>query len=324
MRIAITGGSGFIGTALADTFRKSYDVIRLDTKEPEHGMPDTEFAKCDICDRDSVIRILDDVDLLVHAAIVQIPSINQDLKRGYEVNMVGTQNVCEAVDRSRKCKGMILAGTWHTIGEKDLSGIINEDFGFRPDKVEDRAKAYALSKVGQEVVVRYFDEFSSKAYAVVRLGTVLGDGMPSSTAANRFVEKGLKGEPLTPYKHSMYRPMLYVDVGDVASVFLQVAATILHGGKRKSGPSQVYNVYWPEPMTILELAEEISEIISSLKPSAKPVIQVVDQGEPPLFGPEDKGRIKVDISRLNALIPDVHLKSPHESLVGIVKSRIHQ
>jgi hypothetical protein len=35
-----------------------------------------------------------------------------------------------------------------------LEGVVDEEFGYRPDKVEERAKIYALSKVCQESVVR--------------------------------------------------------------------------------------------------------------------------------------------------------------------------
>jgi nucleoside-diphosphate-sugar epimerase len=40
-------------------------------------------------------------------------------------------------------------------------------------------------------------------YGIIRLGTVLGEGMPEKTAANIFIDKGLKGEPLTSYKHRL-------------------------------------------------------------------------------------------------------------------------
>jgi len=58
-----------------------------------------------------------------------------------------THNICRAVAEEPNIKGMILAGSWHTIGERELSGIIDEEFGFRPDKVEDRTRLYALSKI---------------------------------------------------------------------------------------------------------------------------------------------------------------------------------
>jgi len=36
---------------------------------------------------------------------------------------------------------------------------------------------------------------SDKSYCIFRLGTVLGEEMPSQTAANLFIESALRGEP---------------------------------------------------------------------------------------------------------------------------------
>lgn len=59
-------------------------------------------------------------------------------------------------------------------------------------------------------LVRLYDEMSDKIFGVIRMGTVLGEGMPKKSAANIFIDRGLKGETITPYRHSMHRPMLYV------------------------------------------------------------------------------------------------------------------
>jgi hypothetical protein len=89
------------------------------------------------------------VDLVIHTSIIQIPEINEQKKRAYEINIIGTQNVCKAVEESKKANGLILSGFWHPIGEKELIGVINEGTGFRPDKVEDRARLCVLAKMAQ-------------------------------------------------------------------------------------------------------------------------------------------------------------------------------
>jgi nucleoside-diphosphate-sugar epimerase len=73
--------------------------------------------------------------------------------------------------------------------------------------------------MAQEATVRFFDEMTSKTFGIIRMGTVLGDDMPVKTAANIFIENGLAGKPLTPFKQSMYRPMLYVDIKDIAKAY---------------------------------------------------------------------------------------------------------
>ncbi len=103
-----------------------------------------EYQHCDIQKYSDVERGLEIVELVIHTAIVQIPLINEVKKLGYEVNILGTQNVCRAVSQTSSVRGMILAGSWHVVGEEELRGVIDEEFGFRPDKVEERARLYTL------------------------------------------------------------------------------------------------------------------------------------------------------------------------------------
>ena len=325
-KITIVGGAGFIGSALTGHFSKEFKVQVLDKNPlPKSLEGKVEYQQCDIRNYDEVEQGLKNTDLVIHAAIVQIPSINEERRLGYEVNVLGTQNICEVVEKSPSAKGMILAGSWHLFGERGLKGVIDEGFGFRPDKVEDRARLYAFSKIAQETVVRFYDEMSEKIYGVIRLGTVLGEEMPEKTAANLFITKGLKGEPLTPYKHSMYRPMLYVDINDVCAAFGTYAEKILRGGISRGGSSLVHivNLCYPEPTTILELAMMVKDAITTYSRNKKiPEIKIVDAGQPNLFAAENKGLIKVDVRKTMELLGPRKMKSPKESIERIVKNRM--
>lgn len=325
-RIGIVGGAGFIGRSLAKHLSKSFKVKILDVQRPSKDLEDSvAHAHCDVRNYQEVAEGVSDVDLVIHTAIIQIPLINESKFLGYEVNLRGTQNICEAVEKNPRIKGMILAGTWHTIGERDLRGIVDEEFGFRPDKVEDRARLYALSKMAQEAIVRYYDEMSTKIYGIIRMGTVLGEDMPPDTAASIFIKKGLKGEPITPFKHSMYRPMLYVDVRDICKAYETYASKILGGAPKKdeSSLSHIVNVYCPQPITILELAEIIKKaIIEHTNGKVRPEVQIIDKGLPPLFNEDDKRKIKVNVEKAVAFLGVRKLRSPEESLSYLVKSRL--
>jgi UDP-glucose 4-epimerase len=229
------------------------------------------------------------------------------------------------VEKNPRIKGLILAGTWHTIGERDLQGTIDEEFGFRPDKVEGRARLYALSKMAQEAIVRYYDEMSPKVFGIIRMGTVLGNGMPAETAANMFIESAFGDRPITPFRHSMYRPMLYVDVKDICKAFENYSSIILNEELRKSenNPAYIVNVYYPKPMTILELASTIKKLITKCTDGkVKPRIEILDKGVPLLFRKDDKNKIEVNVNRAKKLLGLKKLISPTESLREIVKARI--
>lgn len=129
-KIGIIGGSGYIGHSLAKYLRARFKVKILDIARPR-GLEDIDYAYCDVRKRESVEKGLKDVDLVIHTAIVQIPLINERKKMGYEVNYKGTQNVCEAVEANPRIKGLVLASSWHSIGERGLKGVIDEEFGAR-------------------------------------------------------------------------------------------------------------------------------------------------------------------------------------------------
>lgn len=325
IKIGIIGGSGFVGSSLAKHLSKKCKVKIIDLKKPQNIDKNLEYAYCDVRKYEDVEKSLSDVDLVIHTAIVQIPLINEHKRLGYEVNIIGTQNVCEVVDKNPRIKGLILTSSWHTMGEKGLGGVINEEFGFRPDKVEDRAKLYALSKIAQETIVRFFCEMSNKTFGIIRMGTVLGENMPEKTAANIFIERGIKGESITPYKHSMHRPMLYVDISDICAAFEAFATKILNSSVKEKGDSlaNIVNVYYPRPVTILQLAQIVQEaIIKNSKGKIDPKVEIIETGQKSLFNEDDWMQIKVDIGKAVEFLRLNRLKSPEESIDYIVKKKL--
>ncbi|WFO75981.1 NAD(P)-dependent oxidoreductase [Desulfurococcaceae archaeon MEX13E-LK6-19] len=321
-KVGIVGGSGYIGFELARYLSNFIKVKIIDIKPPINLPANIEYVYGDVRDYNSIKKALKDVDVVVHSAIIQIPRINKEKKLGYEVNVIGTQNVCKVTEENERIKGMVLTGTWHVFGEREITGIINEEFGYRPDKVEERAKLYALSKVIQESIVRFYDEMSEKVFGVIRLGTVLGERMPEKTAANIFINNGLKGKPLTPYKHSMYRPMLYIDINDVCRAFKIFIDKILNE-EFKETSYHIINLVYPEPVTIIELAEIIKEVITEItNGKISPPIQIVDKGLPMMFSPEDKKKFQVDLSKLEKVLGIKSLISVKDSIRRIISSRL--
>jgi UDP-glucose 4-epimerase len=318
--VVVFGGSGFIGSSLAAHLSsRGYRVRMADINPPKRFLENVDFRRCDVRNGLDVFACLADASVAINAAIIQIPRINEEPVLGYQVNVVGAQNICEAVARLDGVVGLVQAGTWHTIGETGLEGVVDEEFGYRPDKVEERAKIYALSKVCQESVVRLYSHmYPGKSYAVLRTGTVLGPGMPELTAASIFIRNALSGKPLTPYKHSMYRPMLFVDVDDVCKAYEVVVGKVLEGGLR--GVNNVFNIVYPEPVTVIELAEYVKQIVyEETEGRINPSIEVVDKGLPSAFTPEDKHRFQVKIERIMELLGNHVLKHPKETLRNLVK-----
>jgi len=324
--IGIVGGSGFIGSSIAQHLSNKYKVKVLDIEPFGKNLEsNVEFEYCDIRNYAQVSSSLKELQLVIHAAIIQIPQINQARRLGYEVNVLGSQNICEAINKSSLTRGLILLGSWHVFGERGLNGIIDEEFGFRPDKVEERARLYALCKIAQETVVRLYDELSEKIFGMIRMGTVLGKNMPRETAANIFITKGIKGEDITPYSHSMHRPMLYVDIEDVCKACEAFAKRILDNNvqNERNSLDHLVNLCWPRPVTILELAQMVRDAVTKhSNDKISPGIRIIETGIRSPFNEKESKNIQVNLSKAKDFLGLPNLMSPKESIEKIVIQRV--
>ena len=321
------GGSGFVGSFLASRLSNRFEIGVYD-KNPisENLEGKASFHQCDVTNYDEVKKSIKDVDLVIHAAIVQIPLINTKKRLGYDVNVLGAQNVCEVVNKTDSIKGLILTSSWHVFGDAGFQSVKDEDFGSRCNTREDRNKYYTLTKIVQENVVRIYDELSEKIYGTIRMGTVLGDGMPEKTAANIFLTRGLKGEAITPYKHSMYRPMFYVDISDVCEAFESFAWKILNDEVERIGDSSchIFNLTYPIPITILDLATIVRDaIIKQSLGEIRPEIQIIDKGLPNLYEASCGEQIAIDMRKVRESLGVKEMTSPKDAVERIVAQKIH-
>jgi nucleoside-diphosphate-sugar epimerase len=320
--IAIVGGSGYLGCSLAKHLSKRFRVSILDPLPPQDF--DGNFTHCDIRDRQTLKESLKGFDLAINTAIIQLPRINEMKREAYEVNVLGVQNLCETVEATSSIKGLLHTSSWHVFGERDLSGVLDEESGFRPDNTEDRARLYALCKITQEGIIRIISEMSSKSYGILRVGTMLGEQMPKQTAASIFIDNAIKGQPITPYRHAQHRPMLYVDIQDVCKAFETFATMILANDSNLQGSkATIVNLVWPRPVTIIELARIVHTQIMLLdQAKTKSQIEIIDNGIPPIYTPQDKSRIKIDITKARKLLGLSKLITPKQSIKRILSNRL--
>ena len=321
-------GCGFIGSTLAKFLSKKFHITTIDVIPQPNQLQDYNISHkiVDIKNHDALKQAIGTPQIIIHTAIIQIPKINDDKKLGYDVNVIGTQNLCEIVSSTPKILGMILISSWHTYGERELNGILKEDVGYYPDNVEERAKLYALSKTIQECILRFFDEKEDKKiFGAIKIGTALGEGMPKGTAANLFIEKALSGEPITPFKHSMNRPMFYVSVNDICNVMTKFIDSILDGKLQNiNSIEHIVNVAYPDPISILDLAKFVQESVHKHSDGQiKPEISIIDKSIPEIGDPDDKNKIHLDITKIKNYFDIGTLQKPKDVIDELVKFRIN-
>jgi len=96
MRIFVTGGSGLLGSKVAEiALERSYEVYSgFNTHTPEFGKP----VKFDLADPDSVANVLKNIkpDIVVHsAALTDVDKCETDKELAYKINVEGTKVVAE-------------------------------------------------------------------------------------------------------------------------------------------------------------------------------------------------------------------------------------
>jgi UDP-glucose 4-epimerase len=79
---------------------------------------------------------------------------------------------------------------------------------------------------------------------------------------------------------------------------------------------------YPEPVTVIELAEMVKATIEELTDGkVSPQIEVIDEGLPSLFSQYDKNKFKVDIDKAIKLLGLKSLISPKESIRYIARRK---
>ena len=143
-RILITGGAGFIGSALSKHLQElGHEVHVLDDlsfgKRALAGVPDERFHQVDIRDRAATIdalKVITPQKVLHLAAVHFIPYCNQHPVEAAEINISGTINVLDACEVSGSVQQVFAASTAavypiadaamdeaHATGPMDIYGI---------------------------------------------------------------------------------------------------------------------------------------------------------------------------------------------------------
>lgn len=166
MKIALIGGSGFIGTNLARLLiDNSVDFSILD-KVKSDVYPES-WVYCDVTDYDSLISTLIGHDLIINLAAEHKDNVNP-ISLYYQVNVEGAKNICRAAD-SLNIKNIVFTSSVAVYGfvEKDT----DESGKYAP------FNHYGKSKLEAEKVYdSWFNSSADKKLVTLRPTVVFGIG----------------------------------------------------------------------------------------------------------------------------------------------------
>jgi UDP-glucose 4-epimerase len=196
MRIAVTGGCGFIGTHVVDRLLDAGHEVRALDLVTNPVDPRAEYRSVDVCDLDALVGAFDGVDTVFHlAGMSNVDFAYADPVRTIQLNVEGTGNVCEAARRTGVSRVVFASTVWVYGAAAD--GAAEPLVENVPVALPAAGHVYTSTKIAAELVLHSYHDTYGLDFTILRYGIPYGPGMRDELLLARFLRKALDGEPLT-------------------------------------------------------------------------------------------------------------------------------
>ena len=273
MRVVITGGAGFIGSALVRHLlaESDHDVHVLDkltyastlaSLESVSQSPRYGFTQADICDAGAVRSVLErvDPDVIVHLAAESHVDRSIDGPGAFiETNVVGSYVLLqaarahwEALPEPRKSRFR-----FHHVSTDEVFGALGDEGLFTEETAYDPRSPYSASKAASDHLARAWWHTYGLPVTITNCSNNYGPYHFPEKLIPLMIVKALAGEPLPVYgRGENVRDWLYVEdhARAIRMVFEQAA------------PGSTYNVGGRAERKNIEVVQGVCEALDRLRP----------------------------------------------------------
>lgn len=260
MHVLITGGAGYIGTALVEQLDKAAEIKEITVYDNlsrtnrnffigsnKLSQKSVKFIQGDLLDSRKLKTALEGVDLVYHlAANVTTPFSDQNPHLFEQVNHWGTAELTYAVEESQ-VKRLIYLSSVSVYGS-------SEDIYHLEDQPNPQT-FYGISKLrGEEHIERLSDKLE---IFIIRCGNVYGynKSMRFDAVINRFMfEANFKGRITINGTGEQHRPFVHI----------KDAATVLSTLSKAELPKGTYNLV-DRNLAIGEVVEALRQVYPNLE-----------------------------------------------------------
>lgn len=273
MRVIVTGGLGFIGSAVVRHFMAETDftVLNLDNlgyaANPDAvamcaGNPRYGFAKADVRDRTALAGILADFrpDAILHLAAETHVDRSIDRPDAFiETNIAGTHALlAAALDFWRGLSGAAKERfRFHHVSTDEVFGSLGRDGFFTEATRYDPSSPYSASKAAADHLVRAWHRTYGLPVLLSNCSNNYGPYQFPEKLIPLMIIKGLAEASLPVYgRGAQVRDWLHVEDH----------ATALHDILTRGRPGESYNVGARSERTNFQVVEAICDLLDELNP----------------------------------------------------------
>jgi dTDP-glucose 4,6-dehydratase len=274
MKLLVTGGAGFIGSAVVRRgIRAGHAIVNLDKLTYAGSLtnvaevadsPDYSFEQADICDRKAIDRILaaHKPDAIMHLAAESHVDRSIDGPAAFiETNILGTYTMLEAARAYWTAEGKPEGFRFHHVSTDEVFGSLGPTGKFTEETPYDPRSPYSASKASSDHLVRAWHETYGLPVVLTNCSNNYGPYHFPEKLIPVVILKALAGAPIPIYgKGDNIRDWLYVE--DHAEALLLVA--------QKGALGQSYNIGGENEATNLDLVTKICAILDEKRPGNKP------------------------------------------------------
>ena len=281
MKIIVTGGAGFIGSAVIRQYiqNTNHEVINLDALTYAGNLesltevdqnPRYSFEHVNICDIDEVRRVFNEhqPDAIMHLAAESHVDRSIDGPADFiQTNIVGTFNLLDVAKKywddlsATKKEGFRFhhVSTDEVYGDLDETGYFTEETSYEP------SSPYSASKASSDHIVRAWHRTYGFPVVITNCSNNYGGYQFPEKLIPLVTLNALEGKPLPIYgKGDQIRDWLHVD--DHARALRLVLETGKNG--------ETYNIGGHNEKTNLEVVKTICALLDKLVPNSQYVPHV--------------------------------------------------
>ena len=274
MKILVTGGAGFIGSAVVRlAVARGHEVVNLDALTyaanpanvaPVADSPLYRFEHADIRDRAALDRIFAEhaPDAVMHLAAESHVDRSIDGPAAFmETNVTGTFHLLEAARSYWLAKGRPDTFRVHHVSTDEVFGSLGETGLFTEETAYDPRSPYSASKAASDHLVRAWGETYGLPVVLSNCSNNYGPYHFPEKLIPVVILNALHGQPIPVYGAGRnVRDWLYVE--DHADALL----TVLQDGALGRG----YNIGGNNERANIDLVRDLCAILDRLRPDAAP------------------------------------------------------